>query len=124
MIFADKTSLSAIPLKPTVDKALEECPEVRTVLVSRRTGGGVRMSQGRDLWLEEAMAGESDHCQPVEVDAEDPLFLLYTSGSTGKPKVTSDYEEYFPTSCCPLSGSESQQCRLSALRRGNPPPRI
>ena len=28
----------------------------------------------------------SGHCPPVEVKAEDPLFLLYTSGSTGKPK--------------------------------------
>ena len=79
--------MSAIPLKPTVDKALAECGEVRTVLVSRRTGGSVTMTQGRDVWLEEAMAGEADHCVPVQVDAEDPLFLLYTSGSTGKPKV-------------------------------------
>ena len=76
-----------IPLKPTVDKALSDCPGVKTVFVSRRTGGNVDMSHGRDVWLEDAMSCESDHCDPEEVDAEDPLFLLYTSGSTGKPKV-------------------------------------
>ena len=76
-----------IPLKPTVDKALADCPEVKTVFVSRRTGGTVSMTQGRDVWLEDVMASESTSCQPVQVDAEDPLFLLYTSGSTGKPKV-------------------------------------
>ena len=76
-----------IPLKPTVDKALADCPQVKKVFVSRRTGGQVKMTQGRDVWLEEAMSSESTSCQPVQVDAEDPLFLLYTSGSTGKPKV-------------------------------------
>ena len=77
-----------IPLKPTVDKALAACPQVKTVFVSRRTGGHVKMIPGRDVWLEESLASEATSCLPVEVEAEDPLFLLYTSGSTGKPKVS------------------------------------
>ena len=28
----------------------------------------------------------SNKCEPEEMNAEDPLFILYTSGSTGKPK--------------------------------------
>ena len=76
-----------IPLKPTVDRALADCPLVKTVFVQQRTGGEVRMQGGRDVWLEEAMAGASTECKPEVMEAEDPLFLLYTSGSTGKPKV-------------------------------------
>ena len=32
------------------------------------------------------MSNVDNECQPEEMDAEDPLFILYTSGSTGKPK--------------------------------------
>ena len=76
-----------IPLKPTVDKALAECPGVNTVFVQKRTGGNVNMVNNRDHWLEEVVNSASPHCDPVMMEAEDPLFLLYTSGSTGKPKV-------------------------------------
>ena len=69
-----------------VDRAVADCPAVRTVFVVMRTGAAVKMTAGRDVWLGEAMAAASPHCSPVSVEAEDPLFLLYTSGSTGKPK--------------------------------------
>jgi len=75
-----------VPLKANVDKALEDCPGVRHVLVVRRTGGGPAMQQGRDVSYEEAMAAASPDCPPEPMNAEDPLFILYTSGSTGKPK--------------------------------------
>ncbi|MHA6723307.1 acetate--CoA ligase [Sphingomonas sp. RS2018] len=75
-----------IPLKANVDAALERCPDVNTVLVLKRTGADVPMVAGRDVWLDEAMAGVSDDCAPEPMNAEDPLFILYTSGSTGKPK--------------------------------------
>jgi acetyl-CoA synthetase len=75
-----------IPLKGNVDKALEECPGVRNVLVYRRTGAAVAWTAGRDLWWHEEMAKASAECPPEEMGAEDPLFILYTSGSTGKPK--------------------------------------
>ncbi len=75
-----------IPLKANVDKALEQCPDVRCVLTVRHTGGSVAMKAGRDVWVDEALKGVSDVCEPEPMSAEDPLFILYTSGSTGKPK--------------------------------------
>jgi acetyl-CoA synthetase len=76
----------AVPLKGNTDKALLQCPNVHTVLVVQRTGGNVAWKDGRDVWYHDAMAKASPDCQPEEMDAEDPLFILYTSGSTGKPK--------------------------------------
>jgi acetyl-CoA synthetase len=75
-----------IPLKVNTDKALEQCPNVRHVIVVRRTGGPVAMQPGRDCWYHEAAKDAPTHCAPAEMSAEDPLFILYTSGSTGKPK--------------------------------------
>ena len=75
-----------IPLKANTDAALKRCPDVRQVLVVRRTGGGIDWTKGRDLWWHQEQAAVGTDCAPVAVDAEDPLFILYTSGSTGKPK--------------------------------------
>ncbi|EEY98002.1 acetyl-coenzyme A synthetase [Vibrio sp. RC586] len=78
----------AVPLKKNVDEALTN-PEVKNiskVMVLRRTGGNVAWHEHRDIWWHEATAKVSDQCQPEEMKAEDPLFILYTSGSTGKPK--------------------------------------
>ena len=75
-----------IPLKATVDNAVEGLSMVEKVLVVRRTDKDVPMKQGRDLWLEEETHKQRSTC-PVEwMASEDPLFILYTSGSTGKPK--------------------------------------
>ena len=75
-----------VPLKANVDTALNACPNVHSVIVFRRTGGNIAWNAGRDAWYHELMAKASTDCPPVEMDAEDPLFILYTSGSTGKPK--------------------------------------
>jgi acetyl-CoA synthetase len=77
-----------IPLKPAVDEglALAANHKVKNVFVFQRTGGACAMVAGRDIWWHDAIAGQSDVCEPEWVDAEHPLFLLYTSGSTGKPK--------------------------------------
>jgi acetyl-CoA synthetase len=75
-----------VPLKATADAALSECPAVKTCLVLRRTGSEVTMVPGRDKWWQDEMKDASPACPPVEMEAEDPLFILYTSGSTGKPK--------------------------------------
>ncbi len=75
-----------IPLKATVDHALEQTDLVETVLVVRRTDLDVPMIEGRDRWLEAELKEQSSQCQPEMMDAEDPLFILYTSGSTGRPK--------------------------------------
>ncbi len=73
-------------LKATVDEALEECPDVRSVLVVRRTGQDVAWTEGRDLWWHEAVDRQStEHAYEV-FDAEHPLYVMYSSGTTGKPK--------------------------------------
>jgi len=75
-----------VPLKKNVDEALALAHGVHKVLVVRNTGNEVPMKGSRDVWWHEAAAGIDADCPPVEVGAEDPLFILYTSGSTGKPK--------------------------------------
>ena len=77
-----------IALKRNADEALADCPEVKTCIVVRRTGTGVKMKQGRDSWWEDEVSDSNIKvwCEPAVMDAEDPLFILYTSGSTGKPK--------------------------------------
>ena len=75
-----------IPMKANADKALLETPSISNVIVVKRTGVDVKMADVRDLWWHEQISGASNNCDPEEMDAEDPLFILYTSGSTGKPK--------------------------------------
>jgi acetyl-CoA synthetase len=78
----------ALPLKSIVDEALamDGTGSVCDVIVYRRTGGPIDWKEGRDLWLHDLLAGQSEVCEPEWVEAEHPLFLLFTSGSTGKPK--------------------------------------
>ena len=100
----------AIPMKPNADQAMESASnqmsdEVETCIVVRRveedSGIECAMKEGRDLWWDEAMAEAKEKCPCVEMDAEDPLFILYTSGSTGKPKgvlhTTAGYMVYTAT---------------------------
>jgi acetyl-CoA synthetase len=75
-----------VPLKANVDKALQSCPDVSTVVVVERTQGNVAWVEGRDLWYHQALKEVDADCPAEPMDAEDPLFILYTSGSTGKPK--------------------------------------
>ena len=75
-----------VPLKKNVDEALQECPEVKTVIVLKRTGQEIAMEPGRDVWWDEFVKDAPAHCPAEKMDAEDMLYLLYTSGSTGKPK--------------------------------------
>lgn len=75
-----------IGTKKIVDEALQQCPDVRNVLVYKRTGADISMTPGRDLWWHEEVEKYPAYYTPVAMASEDPLFLLYTSGSTGKPK--------------------------------------
>jgi acetyl-CoA synthetase len=75
-----------VPLKETVDEALQGTPSIDKVLVVKRTGEAVHMQAGRDAWWHEQMDLASEHCPAESLDSEHPLFILYTSGSTGKPK--------------------------------------
>lgn len=73
-------------LKPAVDAALVDCPDVRNVLVVKRTGQETAMVEDRDLWWEDFVGKQSVDHTPEAFDAEHPLYVMYTSGSTGKPK--------------------------------------
>ena len=75
-----------IPMKTNADKAVTETPSIEHVIVVQRTGEAVEMVNERDHWWQEEMETAEAECEPEEMNAEDPLFILYTSGSTGKPK--------------------------------------
>ena len=75
-----------IPLKATTDEALSNCPDVKKCIVVKRTGNYVYWNEDRDVWYHDLIKDVPNYCEPEEMSAEDPLFILYTSGSTGKPK--------------------------------------
>ena len=75
-----------IPMKENANIALRETPSINAVVVVKRTGVDVEMLEGRDVWWHKECEKVNEECEPEEMDAEDPLFILYTSGSTGKPK--------------------------------------
>ncbi len=76
-----------VPLKVNADQALKKAPGiVDTLIVVKRTGGQIGWVEGRDVWYAAEAAMAAPVCAPVEMSAEDPLFILYTSGSTGAPK--------------------------------------
>jgi acetyl-CoA synthetase len=73
-------------MKQTADEAAALSPSVGHVLVVRRLGGDVPWTAGRDRWWHEAVAGKSDDCPPLAVEADRPCLIIYTSGTTGRPK--------------------------------------
>ena len=75
-----------IPLKKIADEALDQCPGVKKCVVVERTGNQVDWNNERDVSYKELISSVPAKCDPEEMNAEDPLFILYTSGSTGKPK--------------------------------------
>ena len=75
-----------VPLKTNADQACEGAPSIEHLVVVKRGGDPVEWKDGRDVWYHDVTSAASPDCPPVEMDAEDPLFILYTSGSTGKPK--------------------------------------
>ena len=75
-----------VALKANADIACEKTDCVKRMVVVQRGGEDVEWTEGRDLWYHELIQGASNDCPAVEMDAEDPLFILYTSGSTGTPK--------------------------------------
>lgn len=73
-------------LKDNVDKAIEQCSNVKKVLVVKRTGGKIEWDESKDIWYHDLVEKQESEHEAIQMDAEDPLFILYTSGSTGKPK--------------------------------------
>src|SRR5699024_11437668 len=73
-------------LKPDVDEAMVDCPQVRNVLVVQRTGQDIDWHEGRDLWWNDVVDRQSEDHNPEALDSEHPLDIMYSSGTTGKPK--------------------------------------
>jgi len=89
-----------VPLKDNADEALERCDRVETVLVVQHTGGDVDWTEGRDLWYHEEAETVSDECEPVPMDAEDPLFILY--GEPINPEAWRWYYNVVGNGDCPI----------------------
>ena len=75
-----------IPLKQNTDEALKKASSCKKCLVIKRTNGDINWVNNRDFWYHELFEKVAETCEPEEMNAEDPMFILYTSGSTGKPK--------------------------------------
>ncbi|MCW3012108.1 MAG: acetate--CoA ligase [Solirubrobacterales bacterium] len=75
-------------IKASLDTVLERepVPSLEHVFVVRATGIDTPMHEGRDVWMDEAMAAADPECPAEPFPAEQPLFILYSSGSTAKPK--------------------------------------
>lgn len=74
------------PVKENVDKALKQCPEVKKVIVIKRTGGNINWVDKRDYWYHEIIENEPSNADYELIESNEPFFILYTSGSLGKPK--------------------------------------
>ena len=77
---------NVVPIKENTDEALKRTPDIEHAIVVKRTDHGVDIKTDRDIWWHDLVAGQSEECEPVVLNAEDPLYILYTSGTTGKPK--------------------------------------
>ena len=74
-----------IPLKQITDQAINDI-SIKKCIVVKRTNAKIEMKDSRDVYADDVVKESDSYFEPVEMNAEDPLFILYTSGSTGKPK--------------------------------------
>ena len=68
-----------IPLKDITDEALTKCRDIKKCIVIKRTGNYINWNNKRDVWYDDMIRNVSSSCEPEEMNAEDPLFILYTS---------------------------------------------
>jgi acetyl-CoA synthetase len=78
----------AIPLKSTVDAAVDRSPSVSRVIVVARGGMDCGWRPDRDVWWSDVVHDQPLECECERTRAEDPVMLIYTSGTTGRPKGT------------------------------------
>ncbi|MBI4788356.1 MAG: acetate--CoA ligase [Chloroflexi bacterium] len=77
-----------VPLKGIVDEALAATNSVEKVIVLNRANGDTAMQAGRDIaWEEFLQRGAGQDSRHVEMEANEPAFILATSGTTAKPKL-------------------------------------
>jgi acetyl-CoA synthetase len=74
------------PIKSAVDEKIGDVSSIETIFVVKATDAECEMQEGRDVWYHEALQAADPDCEPEQLDAEHPLYVLYTSGSTAKPK--------------------------------------
>jgi acetyl-CoA synthetase len=75
-----------VPLLGIVSQAIADAPAVERVVVLRRTGSTDRVSN--ELSWEEFLAAGAGHDEShVELEANEPAYILATSGTTAKPKL-------------------------------------
>jgi acetyl-CoA synthetase len=75
-------------LKLIVDEALQSGSDVEHVIVLKRSGTEIPWTQGRDVSWEEFLGGASGHSSDhVQMEANEPAFILATSGTTATPKL-------------------------------------
>ena len=65
-----------IDLKFITDQALVDCPRVKKCIVVKRTGNRINWDNSRDVWYHDMIKNVSSNCEPEEMNAEDPLFIL------------------------------------------------
>jgi len=77
-----------VALKSIVDDAVAGAPTVQRVIVLRRTDGSIPWTNGRDMdWQEFLAGGAGQDDAAVELEANEPAYILATSGTTAKPKL-------------------------------------
>ncbi len=68
-----------------VNEAILDNDQINDIILYQRTVETANSSKNIVVWQNEIRKYSSEN-KAIEIDAEDPLFILYTSGSTGKPK--------------------------------------